>query len=93
MDAAAGHAAGIAQEATREARQKALDVGFVLNRTAAALEQSAKLAEEYAARQARSGRPRAAAAERRAARRAHEASQLARARAVRCVELGGERMS
>jgi len=92
MKDAAANAAAIAEKAAREARRRARDLGFVLNRTAEALELSAKLAEEHAERQARTGQAGAAAKERRAATRAREASQLARARAVRCLELGGNRM-
>jgi hypothetical protein len=92
MKDAAAHAAAVAESAAREARQRARDLGFALNRTAEALELSANLAEEHAARQARTGLTEAAANELRAASRAREASALARARAVRCLELGGTRL-
>ena len=87
MNEAAAHAAAMAERAARESRQRAQKLGLLLNRTAAALEQSAKLADEHAERQARAGREEDAAHERRAARRAHAASQRARVQALRCLEL------
>lgn len=93
MDEASARATAAAQTLVRETRQKGRDLGFILNRMATALEQSARLADQHAERQARGGRPEAAAEERRAARRAREASQLARARAVRLLMLGGDQGS
>lgn len=90
MDEAAVRAAAGAQTLARETRRGARDLGFILNRMATALEQSARLADQHAERQAQGGRPEVAAEERRAARRAREASQLARERAVRLLDLGGD---
>lgn len=89
MNEAAARAAAIASKAGRDTRRRAQDLGFVLNRTATALEQSALLAEDHAERQMRAGKTGAAARERQVARRAREASERARARALRCLELGG----
>ena len=59
----------------------------VLNRTAAALEQTARLADRHAARHAAAGKADSAAAERRAAGQAREAAQRARDNAAKRARL------
>lgn len=84
----ASDAGRFTENAVRQSRRVARDLAFILNRTAAALDESATLAEEHAEGKASAGRTADAERERRAARRARTASERARAHAVRCAQIG-----
>jgi hypothetical protein len=77
------HARDVCAAAVQQARVTAGDVSRVLERTASALEQSARLAAVHAHRQQRAGREDSASQERVAAVRAWEAADRARAHAAR----------
>jgi len=80
-------AAERAESAVGQARLTARDVASVLGRTARNLERSATLAEEHARRRERAGWQEAAAEERRAAGRAHDAAMRARGEAEKWLKL------
>jgi hypothetical protein len=90
MNDAAGRAAEIEETAAGKARLTPRDLGLTLNRTAAALQESARLAEEHAEHLARTGRGEEADEERGVARRARQASQQARSHASRYLGLDGD---
>jgi hypothetical protein len=88
---AGDHARDVCAGAVRQARESASDVSRVLDRTASAFEESARLAAVHAERELRAGRVDVASAERRAAARAAEAADRARSRAAkfRALAAGG----
>jgi hypothetical protein len=84
---AARQASATAETAASQTRMTATDLASVLGRTAKALEHSAILAERHAQRREPAGRMEAAAEERCAGGRAHEAAARARARAEEWLKL------
>jgi hypothetical protein len=84
-------AGSAADRVVAHARVSAEQLSSVLSRTAAALEKSASLAEEHAARYERGGRSDDAVEERRVAGRAREAATSARSSAGKWLEFAAGR--
>ena len=78
---------GASELAMRHTRQAAKHGSWILMQLANTLERSAALAEKHAQRREQAGRADDAAAERRAAKRAHEAAQRARSQAEEWLEM------